>query len=943
MGINLTFYISFSLKYSAGCSFRAGLCCFAALTVINAAMPVRGEDAPAARQTGRPIPFSELGATVGAQYQGDDLSVVPAPEGARLRCIFQKLEGQATAEGLWLTSTTDGAKGDRFRVMAVSLTRSANVAPLDQSGFTLAALFPVDGILEEGWRRPAATCDLLSNLSEERSPVHSLLPQTGTVEVAGKIARFIRPGLTEEYSVSADGVRQDFVIPLPPGGEGKLRVDLDVTGAKAEALINGAQLALDGSSRKLAYNRLRAVDAQGRELPARLEAVSPTRLAAVVDDAAAAYPVCIDPTFSDANWVSMGGFPGASIVVYSTAVDNSGNLYISGSFDVVGEVVANCVAKWNGSAWSALGSGLNDGAVALAVSGTNLYAGGLFTTAGGSPANYIAKWNGSAWSALGSGLNGWVNALAVSGNDLYAGGLFTNAGGSLANHIARWDGSAWSALDSGLGGGVYALAVSGANLYAAGWFTTAGGSPANYVAKWDGSAWSALGLGLNDRVLALAVSGANLYAGGWFTMAGGSPANYIARWDGSAWSSAWSVFGSGLNGGVFALAASGANLYAGGWFTKAGGSPANYIAKWNGSGWSALGLGLSGPVYSLTASGANLYAGGDFTTAGGSPAFGIARWDGSAWSPLGSGFIGRIYALAVSGANLYVGGGVTNSGGGPLGGGFTNAGGSSSNYIIGRWDGSAWSALGSGLNGDVFALAVSGANLYVGGGFTTAGGAPATNIARWDGSAWSALGSGLNGGVSALAVSGTNLYVGGWFTNVGGLAANYIAKWNGSAWSTLGSGLNYGGEALAVSGNDLYVGGYFTTAGGSPANHIAKWDGSAWSALGSGLNYGGEVLAVSSTDLYVGGGFTVAGGKVSAYLARAILVPLPALNISFTSGNAAMISWPSSSTNFTLQQNPDLKTANWTAPSETVNDDHTNKFIIVNPAGASRFYRLVQP
>ena len=42
---------------------------------------------------------------------------------------------------------------------------------------------------------------------------------------------------------------------------------------------------------------------------------------------------------------------------------------------------------------------------ALAVSGTNLYAGGDFTTAGGVSANYIAKWDGSAWSALGSGMS----------------------------------------------------------------------------------------------------------------------------------------------------------------------------------------------------------------------------------------------------------------------------------------------------------------------------------------------------------------------------------------------------------------------------------------------------------------------------------------------------------------------------------------------------------
>src|SRR5258706_249548 len=46
-------------------------------------------------------------------------------------------------------------------------------------------------------------------------------------------------------------------------------------------------------------------------------------------------------------------------------------------------------------------------------SGPALYAGGNFTTAGGAPANYIARWSGSSWSQLGSGMNGYVNALTV--------------------------------------------------------------------------------------------------------------------------------------------------------------------------------------------------------------------------------------------------------------------------------------------------------------------------------------------------------------------------------------------------------------------------------------------------------------------------------------------------------------------------------------------------
>jgi len=37
-------------------------------------------------------------------------------------------------------------------------------------------------------------------------------------------------------------------------------------------------------------------------------------------------------------------------------------------------------------------------------SGPALYAGGNFTIAGGVAANRVAKWNGSSWSSLGSGV-----------------------------------------------------------------------------------------------------------------------------------------------------------------------------------------------------------------------------------------------------------------------------------------------------------------------------------------------------------------------------------------------------------------------------------------------------------------------------------------------------------------------------------------------------------
>src|SRR5207244_4384208 len=83
-----------------------------------------------------------------------------------------------------------------------------------------------------------------------------------------------------------------------------------------------------------------------------------------------------------------------------------------------------------------------------------------FTIAGGSAAKYIARWSGSSWSPLGSGINDPVFALAVSGSDLYAA-----VGGGLTNYVAKWDGSIWSVLGSGMNARVSSLAVSGSNLY----------------------------------------------------------------------------------------------------------------------------------------------------------------------------------------------------------------------------------------------------------------------------------------------------------------------------------------------------------------------------------------------------------------------------------------------------------------------------------------------
>lgn len=166
-----------------------------------------------------------------------------------------------------------------------------------------------------------------------------------------------------------------------------------------------------------------------------------------------------------------------------------------------------------------------------------------------------------------------------------------------------------------------------------------------------------------------------------------------------------------------------------------------------------------------------------------------------------------------------------------------------------------WQALGSGMNGDVQALAVlPSGDLIAAGAFTTADGQPRNRIARWGGTSWVALGSGLSDTVRALAVRPNGeLFASGFFTSAGGLPAAFIARWNGLQWSPLGSGLDSDARCLTLLNNgDLVAGGSFTTAGGAAANGLARWNGATWSSFNFGV--GSDVDCV----------FTLPGGDLLA-------------------------------------------------------------------------------
>jgi hypothetical protein len=551
------------------------------------------------------------------------------------------------------------------------------------------------------------------------------------------------------------------------------------------------------------------------------------------------------------------------------------------------------LARWTGSAWAVLGqqgAGGVDGTVtALTTHAGALFVGGRFSAVdttdmmpggAGVDARNIARWNGSAWSPLGSGTDGRVLALSSTPNGLLVGGLFSQAGAQSQRGLARWDGSDWVAAPD-LGADpqtrVLALAASASEIIVGGrfgWRQSGGQVPTllNHVARLADQAWQPLGAlsagGANDPVIALAVHQGELFAGGIFTSIGGVAANRLARHDGLGWQALGDEQGNGVDGPVFALLSRPDGLYLGGAFTRTrpGGADQTSVrglARWNGSRIEALGpdvgVGLSsgdaGVVYRLHEDDGALLVAGLFsqTEADGSvaPSSGLARYTGGLWSevtaggePVGS----TVRALVQAPEGLTVGGQIFESAFDPdLDEWVTTAAG------VVRATATGWEALASpggyglgpasssqfNLFPEVFALQRFNGELFAGGRFTLADAGSSNevavnNIARWTGTRWLPVGGpgqGPEGTVNALIVLGDQLAVLGDFRRVrtgpaSVLPARGIVLYGPGGWSAPRE-FSIGASALADQAsvllpwnNGVLIAGRFGQQGARPASHL---------------------------------------------------------------------------------------------------------------------------
>ena len=158
------------------------------------------------------------------------------------------------------------------------------------------------------------------------------------------------------------------------------------------------------------------------------------------------------------------------------------DLYIGGNFTVPAYPY---LCKWNGTAFSVVGTNTDIGATVYALAfdaAGYLYVSGDFDNAGGvDNAHHIAKWSGSNWESLGTGIGSAASIIVIDSGKVYVAGGFTYAGGlTLTDRVAVWSNGAWQPLDIDLPGTAVVrsiLPASDGSLYIGGTFSTAGETP----------------------------------------------------------------------------------------------------------------------------------------------------------------------------------------------------------------------------------------------------------------------------------------------------------------------------------------------------------------------------------------------------------------------------------------------------------------------------------
>jgi hypothetical protein len=129
-----------------------------------------------------------------------------------------------------------------------------------------------------------------------------------------------------------------------------------------------------------------------------------------------------------------------------------------------------------------------------------------------------------------------------------------------------------------------------------------------------------------------------------------------------------------------------------------------------------------------------------------------------------------------------------------------------------------------------------------------------------------------------------------------------------------------------------------STTHGQYAVDWHKISGGGGVSSNGGFQISGTIGQPDAGPAMTGGPYSITGGFWALYAVQSPGAPL--LRILLTPTNTVMVYWPSPSTGYNLQVNTNLAGTNWVAPIQSVTDNGTNKYIIVNPPTGHQFYRL---
>jgi sugar lactone lactonase YvrE len=214
----------------------------------------------------------------------------------------------------------------------------------------------------------------------------------------------------------------------------------------------------------------------------------------------------------------------------------------------------------------------------------------------------------------------------------------------------------------------------------------------------------------------------------------------------------------------------------------------------------------------------------------------------------------------------------------------------------------------------------------------------------------------MPGGAKSTFASGLNQPTGLAFDSTGDLfvtatGSNSVYEiTSGGAKSLYASGF-YDPQGLAFNSNDdLFIADLSTETitllppGGSQTTFATVYDPCELAFDTAGNLFVGELdgYIVKITPAGAVSNFSTLTGDVGVPF-LAFQTVLQSLSITLTTTNSVLISWPSSSIDYALEQNPVLVTTNWVLNTNKASLVKGTNQVAVFPVNKTMFYRLVNP